>query len=63
MSQSVNYSIIGAGLRALADKAHEPAVAQAEGKPVPCGLPEGDMELAALLTAMMNDTIPWEDVL
>lgn len=33
MSQLVNYSIIEAGLRALADKAHESAVAQAEGKP------------------------------
>lgn len=32
------------------------AVAQAEGKPIPCGLSEGDMELVALLTAMMNDT-------
>ena len=52
----VNYSIIEAGLRALADKAHESAVAQAEGKPIPCGLSEGDMELVALLTAMMNDT-------
>lgn len=31
MSQLVNYSIIEAGLRALADKAHESAVAQAEG--------------------------------
>ena len=56
MSQLVNYSIIEAGLRALADKAHESAVAQAEGKPIPCGLSEGDMELVALLTAMMNDT-------
>lgn len=53
MSQLVNYSIIEAGLRALADKAHESAVAQAEGKPIPCGLSEGDMELVALLTAMM----------
>lgn len=34
MSQLVNYSIIEAGLRALADKAHESAVAQAEGKPI-----------------------------
>lgn len=56
MSQLVNYSIIEAGLRALADKAHESAVAQAEGKPIPCGLSENDMELVALLTAMMNDT-------
>lgn len=24
--------------------------------PIPCGLSEGDMELVALLTAMMNDT-------
>ena len=38
MSQLVNYSIIEAGLRALADKAHESAVAQAEGKPIPCGI-------------------------
>ena len=36
--------------------AHESAVAQAEGKPIPCGLSEGDLELVALLTAMMNDT-------
>lgn len=56
MSQLVNYSIIEAGLRALADKAHESAVAQAEGKPIPCGLSENDMELVALLTAMLNDT-------
>ena len=42
MSQLVNYSIIEAGLRALADKAHESAVAQAEGKPIPCGLSEGE---------------------
>lgn len=56
MSQLVNYSIIEAGLRALADKAHESAVAQAEGKSIPCGLSEGDMELVALLTAMMNGT-------
>ena len=34
MSQLVNYSIIEAGLRALADKAHESAVAQAEGKSI-----------------------------
>lgn len=56
MSQLVNYRIIEAGLRALADKAHESAVAQEEGKPIPCGLSEGDLELVALLTAMMNDT-------
>ena len=55
MSQLVNYSIIEAGLRALADKAHESAVAQAEGKPIPCGLSEGDMELVALLTAMSTE--------
>ena len=54
MSQLVNYRIIEAGLRVLADKAHESAVAQEEGKPIPCGLSEG--ELVALLTAMMNDT-------
>ena len=56
MSQLVNYRIIEAGLRVLADKAHESAVAQEEGKPIPCGLSEGDLELVALLTAMMNDT-------
>ena len=44
MSQLVNYRIIEAGLRALADKAHESAVAQEEGKPIPCGLSEGDLE-------------------
>lgn len=56
MSQLVNYRIIEAGLRVLADKAHESAVAQEEGKPIPCGLSEGYLELVALLTAMMNDT-------
>lgn len=56
MSQLVNYRIIEAGLRVLADKAHESAVAQEEGKPIPCGLSEGDLELVALLTTMMNDT-------
>lgn len=50
MSQLVNYSIIEAGLRALADKAHESAVAQAEGKPIPCGLSENDMELVDMLS-------------
>lgn len=56
MSQLVNYRIIEAGLRALADKAHESAVAQEEGKPIPCGMSETDLELVALLTAMLNDT-------
>ena len=56
MSQLVNYRIIEAGLRVLADKAHESAVAQEEGKPIPCGLSEGHLELVELPTAMMNDT-------
>ena len=55
MSQLVNYRIIEAGLRALADKAHESAVAQEEGKPIPCGLSEGDLELVALLTASKHE--------
>lgn len=56
MSQLVNYRIIEAGLRALADKVHESVVAQEEGKPIPCGLSETDLDLLTLVTAMMNDT-------
>nr|DAH17191.1 MAG TPA: hypothetical protein [Bacteriophage sp.] len=56
MSQLVNYRIIAAGLQALADKATESAIAQEQGNPIPCGMSENDLELVALLTAMMNDT-------
>lgn len=56
MSQLVNYRIIEAGLRALADKAKESAEAQEQGKPIPCGLSETDLELVELFVAMLNDT-------
>lgn len=56
MSQLVNYRIIEAGLRALADKVHESVVAQEQGKPIPCGLSETDLELVELFVAMLNDT-------
>lgn len=56
MSQLINYRIVEAGLRALADKTHECVVAQEQGKPIPCGLSEMDLELVELLVAMMNDT-------
>ena len=59
MSQLVNYSIIEAGLRALADKAHESAVAQAEGKPIPCGLSEGDMELVFISSGLREILTPY----
>lgn len=56
MSQLINYRIIEAGLRSLADKAKESAEAQEQGKPIPCGLSETDLTLIELLIAMMNDT-------
>ena len=56
MPQVLTYRILKEGLRVLADKSHEQTGEQEEGKPIPCGLSEGDLELVALLTAMMNDT-------
>ena len=54
MSQLVNYSIIEAGLRALADKAHESAVAQAEGKPIHAErIKEGKISLAQSIKRLL----------
>ena len=65
MSQLVNYSIIEAGLRALADKAHESAVAQF----IKDMVDDADQKDGFIFNRFYADCchngvpIPWEDVL